>query len=481
MIQEKQNKGLFSVKGFFLILLISLLLFLFEIVMHDIVVPEAVAAAEISEGEEGGNIEQSDDYKRGKKLYDGFCSTCHGENGDGKGHAYSFTIPKARDFTSGIFKFRSTPSGQPPTDEDFIRITKRGNPGTAMPAYGEKISDDDIMLIADYIKQEFAPELFKIEQTPYVIGDPPVATPEFISQGREIYEKSDCADCHGNYGRGDGEKGWKEDMKDAWGDRIYPTDLTLPWQLRNFASVKDLFRSLITGFDGTPMRSYKSDYSEDELWALAHYLRSIQIQRVSNSPLSIKKTNKIPASTYDAVWSDAEFADLVIGGKKLFGWSLVPRVTNARLRGVHTGSQLALMLEWNDKMPDRSKNKRTPDSAVMYFPSIIKDTDPWIDKGDRRTVFDVWKWNAADDRASEAVRKGSRESKKKRTDVRTVSSYKDGVYRVMFIRDKSTKTAADITFDIGKEIIYSLKISDGDNEEQGDRGGVSGQRRIILE
>ncbi len=480
MVHKKHSTGRHSIKGFFLILLINAVFLFSGVVVNDILATETTAS-ETTNGEEDGNIKEPDDYTKGKKLYDGLCSTCHGEKGDGKGHAYSFTIPKARDFTSGIYKFRSTPSGQPPTDEDFIRITKRGNPGTSMPAYGTKISDDDIMLVVNYIKQEFAPTVFKIKQTPYVIGDPPPTTPELIKQGREIYVKSDCSDCHGNYGRGDGDMGWNEDMKDTWGDRIYPADLTHPWELRNFATVKDLFRTLITGLDGTPMISYKSEHSEDELWALAHYLKSIQRERVTNNILPIKKTTEIPASTDDPLWSGTEYTDLTIGGKILFGHSLIPRATNARLRGVHTNSKIALMLEWNDKMPDNSNEKSIPDSAIMYFPSIIKNTNPWIDKGDRRSVFDVWKWNAADDRATEAVRKGSRESNKKRSKVMTVSTYKDGMYRVIFIRDKSASTEAAIKFDLGKEILYSVIINDGDNKERGNRGGVSGQKRIILE
>ena len=48
-----------------------------------------------------------------------YCVGCHGANGDGKGPAADMLIVKPRDFTKGIFKFRSTPSGTLPTDEDL--------------------------------------------------------------------------------------------------------------------------------------------------------------------------------------------------------------------------------------------------------------------------------------------------------------------------------------------------------------------------
>ncbi len=72
------------------------------------------------------------EYKLGQELYDAFCARCHGFEGDGKGEASNFTYPKPRDFTSGMFKFHSTASGEPPTDEDLKRGILKGFPGTSM-------------------------------------------------------------------------------------------------------------------------------------------------------------------------------------------------------------------------------------------------------------------------------------------------------------------------------------------------------------
>jgi len=191
-----------------------------------------------------------------------------------------------------------------PTDEDLVKVIKLGNPGTAMPAYGDRYSDDIYMSIVKYIKEKIAPEVFKVSPTPYVIGDPPEVTPEMVEKGRELYTNGNCKDCHGKYARGDGELGRDEDMKDAWGDRIYPTNLTHPWELRNLSTVQDLYRSLITGLDGTPMESYRSIYSDDELWAIAHYLKSAQISRDIKKILPVGKVSSIPKSINDALWDD---------------------------------------------------------------------------------------------------------------------------------------------------------------------------------
>src|SRR5262249_53189661 len=71
-------------------------------------------------------------------VYNHACSWCHGEDGRGDGPA-AFSInkyrsPLPRDFTRGLFKFRSTPSGQLPTDDDLLRTVERGIPGY-MPSF----------------------------------------------------------------------------------------------------------------------------------------------------------------------------------------------------------------------------------------------------------------------------------------------------------------------------------------------------------
>ena len=55
----------------------------------------------------------------GKALYDKHCAQCHGEKGDGKGVAAPHLLPRPRDFTTGKFKIRTTPSGALPTDDDL--------------------------------------------------------------------------------------------------------------------------------------------------------------------------------------------------------------------------------------------------------------------------------------------------------------------------------------------------------------------------
>jgi len=71
----------------------------------------------------------------GKKLYLHYCSQCHGEKGDGEGYAAPHLHPKPRNFTSGKFKIRTTPTGALPTHQDLVNIIRHGMPYTSMPPW----------------------------------------------------------------------------------------------------------------------------------------------------------------------------------------------------------------------------------------------------------------------------------------------------------------------------------------------------------
>src|SRR2546427_11977664 len=74
------------------------------------------------------------DANAGKAVYERKCLLCHGEKGDGKGPAAELLDPKPRDFTSGIYKIRTTAT-KAPTDQDLFRVVSEGMPGTSMPAW----------------------------------------------------------------------------------------------------------------------------------------------------------------------------------------------------------------------------------------------------------------------------------------------------------------------------------------------------------
>src|SRR5688572_23291559 len=87
-----------------------------------------------------------------KKVYEAWCSGCHGEKGRADGPAAAVLEVKPRNFIREPFKIRSTESGQPPTRKDIYETVTRGLPGTAMPSFSF-LSEKERWLAADYVRK----------------------------------------------------------------------------------------------------------------------------------------------------------------------------------------------------------------------------------------------------------------------------------------------------------------------------------------
>lgn len=94
---------------------------------------------------------KSDREGEPRGLYREHCAHCHGISGDGSGPTASFLNPYPRDFRLGKFKFKSTPIGTAPTDEDLRKTLVNGIPGTAMPSF-KTLSDQELDALIDYVK-----------------------------------------------------------------------------------------------------------------------------------------------------------------------------------------------------------------------------------------------------------------------------------------------------------------------------------------
>ena len=106
---------------------------------------------------------------------------------------------------------------------------------------------------------------------PIPIPEPPRRTPELIAKGKELYQMAACFACHGTEGRGNGPSA--TDLKDDWGYSIQPADLTRP--LKRGSTAEAIYKTIVTGLDGTPMPSYEGTLSGEEFWALSFYVASL--------------------------------------------------------------------------------------------------------------------------------------------------------------------------------------------------------------
>lgn len=207
----------------------------------------------------------------GKKIYAASCGACHGFRGDGRSPAAHALHPKPRNFTEGVFKFRSTSSGTLPTEEDLFRSINEGVPQTSMPAWKDLLTEEEVWDVVAYLKT-FSGRFQREVPRPLVVPPEPPMTDETTASGGELYQKAGCFQCHGVSGKGDGPSA--KGLKDSWGGSIRPLNFTRGVYKRGLTN-QDLYRTLVTGLDGTPMPSYQGTFKPDEVWALVHYIRSL--------------------------------------------------------------------------------------------------------------------------------------------------------------------------------------------------------------
>lgn len=266
------------------------------------------------EGKDGKKIEASADVlNRGKVTYRTYCSSCHGQKGDGAGPSAKGLIPPPRNFTAPlvVFKFASVKAGDLPTDEDLVRTVRSGLHGTAMLKWD--IPEAQLREVIQYIKTFSKRWLEEAPGDPIEVGPDPYGEAkkaEGIAKGKQLYYvKTNCHLCHPTYvdqnefneilkagGKEPGplrpDAGWSVvKPSDSFGVNVTPPDFT--WhELRSITRVdpmagaaeqgaqvaerrKDLFRAIATGIGGTAMPTWKGAIPDEEIWAMVYYTESL--------------------------------------------------------------------------------------------------------------------------------------------------------------------------------------------------------------
>ncbi len=134
------------------------------------------------------------------------------------------------------------------------------------------LSEKERWAVTEYLKT-FS-ERFKAEKTPEPVSIPAQPSPnaELIAFGKRMYIDAGCNQCHDSDGKGDGTSA--KELKDDRGEPISPTDLTLK-PFKSGPNPEDLYRTISTGLNGTPMPSYADVLTPEERWSLAFYILSI--------------------------------------------------------------------------------------------------------------------------------------------------------------------------------------------------------------
>ena len=215
----------------------------------------------------------------GKEVYRNNCTVCHGDAGKGDGRWANYLTPRPRNFTRGIFRFKSTPSGTLPTDKDLFRTVSAGVNGTAMPSWQFVLPEKERWAVASYLKtfsKYFAEEA---SGKPIVLTPQPDITPERAARGEQIFRKN-CVECHGPEGYGDGPSAWN--MEDSFGDPIEPRNFHRVAEFKRGHTLGDIALAVATGSDGTPMPSF-SPLGKEDIWNVASFVMSLAEKKEEGS------------------------------------------------------------------------------------------------------------------------------------------------------------------------------------------------------
>ena len=196
--------------------------------------------------------------EKGKAVYDNSCAHCHGIEGRGDGSAAENLLPKPRDFTRGLYKIRSTESGELPTDQDLFNIITEGMPGSSMPEWETALSANERWEVVAYIKTFH--DGFKENETPpkqITLAGKIAYTEQSVEIGKVLYTELGCVECHGNVGRGDGTSA--PTLTDTWDFQTWPANLAQGWNFRGGADTEDIFKRFIGGIAGSPMPAFEGD------------------------------------------------------------------------------------------------------------------------------------------------------------------------------------------------------------------------------
>ena len=191
-------------------------------------------------------------------------------------------IPKPRRFTAGVFKYRSTPSGFLPTDADLARTIRGGVASTSMPVFAGLLSERDVESVIEAVKT-FSSRWDHAENRAPALPMP--APPEWLEDAEALGRHAaagapvflaNCAPCHGLSGRGDGPAA--PNLENDWGEPTPPANLTAPL-LRCGPGPEDIYRTLVTGLNGTPMPEFLSATTESQRWDLVAWILAARASR----------------------------------------------------------------------------------------------------------------------------------------------------------------------------------------------------------
>ena len=471
----------------------------------------------------------------GKQLYLKYCSQCHGEKGDGDGYATPHLYPRPRNFTTGKFKIRSTPTGALPTHQDIVNVIRRGMPYTSMPAF-TAFTDQEVSDLAHFITT-FSSDFANPANAPQPVPLPsaPGVSNESTELGKKLYVETGCVKCHGTLGRGDGPSA--ATLVDDWGLQIRPANLAQSWTFRGGSTREDIFRTMSTGFNGTPMPGFHEAQTPEQRWAITDYIVSLSGDKgpaYTNLVIAKHVQDPIDLAKGAANFASAPAARFPVVGQIMEpGRAFHPPATSVTVQAVYDAESIALLVRWHDMSAEKTGTNgpslAVPPEEETWVPSAAKQKaeedpfapaaeqpakDPFAEEeaapagqasefsdavsvqipsqvpasarkpyfifGDPQNSVDLWFFDLAGPNPLQFTGRGSADIAPNDTgDLTGVASYDQGEWSVIFKRPLRATSGAP--FLQGQFLPVAFSVWDGHSRERGNRRGLTTWYSIYVE
>ncbi len=435
-----------------------------------------LAPASVSWGQPG-------DATAGKAVYELKCAGCHGEKGDGRGPAAELLDPHPRDFTSGIYKIRTT-AGKMPSDQDLFRVITDGMPGTSMPSWSVLPEKDRWNLVA-YVKT-FAAEKFKEPQKKLELPKEVASSDESLKRGKEMYEAIECHKCHGTAGRADGPS--RPELKDEWGHPIKPANLTKRWTFRGGPSRTDVATRIAAGVLGTPMPAFLDAVEKPEdVWHLTNYLLSLGPESPHYATLitAVAVTGAIPDDPGAEFWRKLTPQNIPLMGQVIVDpRNFNPSIDMVSVRAVWSDQEIAFHLTWDD--PTESKPDGTQAFAdavqVQFAPKAEGAGErPYFLMGDDAAAVYLLRWEGGKGAVEAAASGPAKVTALPGSEATAKAVYDNGQYRVVIRRPLAAKGEERTSFRPAVFVPIAFQAWDGGAGETGTRMSLTSWYYLRLE
>jgi DMSO reductase family type II enzyme heme b subunit len=427
---------------------------------------------------------QAGDANAGKAVYQLKCVGCHGEKGDGKGPAAELLVPQPRDFTSGIYKIRTT-AGKAPSDQDLFAVITDGMPGTSMPSWAVLPEKERWNLVA-YIKA-FAADKFKEAPKKLELPKEVASSAESIKRGKEMFEAIECNKCHGTDGRADGPS--RAELKDEWGHPIAPANLTKRWTFRGGPTRTEIATRLAAGVLGTPMPTFIDSVEKPEdIWHLTNYILSLGPDSPHYATLVTVTavSDAIPDDPNADFWKKLTPNNIPLMGQVIVDpRNFNPSIDLVSVRAVYNDKEIAFHLTWDDptQSTDDPAKKLFADAISLQFPpQPSSGTErPYFLMGDASDAVYLLRWENGKSVTESTANGPAKIAAIPGAEAGGKAVYANGQYRLVMKRPLVSKDATRPTFSPAAFMPVAFQAWDGGAGESGTRMSLTSWYYLRLE